>query len=58
MSLFRLLAFGLGAGAALLALAYLLTGRRHLLTWAWRLLLAMVGAGLVVFAVLLLERLT
>ncbi len=55
--MFRGLLFVLGVAIALCVLLYFLSGRTRYLSWAGRLFLAGVGAGVVFFAVLLVKRL-
>lgn len=57
MAVFRLLVILAALGVAGLVLAWLLTGRRRLLDWAFTLLKITLGTALLFFAVLIVERL-
>lgn len=56
MLVFRLLFVASAAAIALCAAGYLLSGDRRYLGWAWKVAKLAGAAGLVFFAVLLLER--
>ena len=58
MILFRWLLLATAGLVVALVAAYLLTGRRPLLRWAWRLLASMVALGLAFFAVLAILQLS
>lgn len=58
MALFRLLAIVMALSVAVTAALWLLTGKRHWMIWSLRLLRVGVIAGLLFFAVLVVERLT
>lgn len=58
MALFRSLAILLALSVILTTVLWLVTGKRHWMTWSIRLLRIGVVAGLVFFAVLVVERLT
>ena len=55
--MFRLLLFALGAAIAVCVGLYFVTARQHYLSWAWRLFAGGIGAGVLLFAVLLIKRL-
>ena len=55
--MFRLALFALGAAIVGCVVAYLVTGRRQYLSWAWRLLAGGLAAGVFFFAILLIKRL-
>jgi len=55
--MFRGLLFALGATIAACVGLYFISGHKRYLTWASRLLLAGLGAGVVFFSVLLIKRL-
>jgi hypothetical protein len=57
VALFRLLLVVFGAAVVFLAVRYMLTGQRHYLNWAARLIVLFLGGGVAFSVILLLTRL-